>query len=87
MARTKPREKTQMECLMLGLKVTRIDELNFRVPSESDPEKSWIVNIKDKTCRDQDGKGCIPMFHWRTCKHYQSVSLISILLEKWTIYE
>lgn len=83
MTRSKPKEKSKTELLILASKAVRIDEVTFMFPSETNESKRWYVNTKSKTCRDGDGNGCPSMFYYHNCKHLKAAEFLLTLLKQW----
>ena len=80
----KAKQKTQLELLLIAITAKRVNDDTFMVPSDSDKSKMWYVDIKLKTCRDQNGNGCPFLYYYHECKHRQAVEMILKLLENWS---
>jgi hypothetical protein len=86
-ANRKPGRKirTKEELLIIAMTATRYDEDCFDIPSESTPDRVWRVNVVKRFCRDHDGKGCIPMLNYYTCKHYEAALVAIEYLNQWSV--
>lgn len=80
--RTKPKEKTYEELVVIAATAKRIDEDTFEFPSKSRKGHYWYVNVTMKTCRDLEGKGCPALFYYGNCYHLQAAGVILNLLRR-----
>lgn len=72
--------------LQLALKMRRINDDEFEVESETEEGKFWRPNIRNNTCRDRDGRGCLARFYSKTnsCKHLGAANIAVNLTNQWS---
>lgn len=80
-----PKPKDTIELLKLALLTKRLNEEVFVIPSESDKNKLWHVNVQLHTCRDQNGNGCPAKYYYGTCKHELSTEMILEMMRQWSV--